>query len=299
MLKNNPKLRIGSLLNPVDLADSVQIIKQGGVVVAELGGVIGMFADGTNVQALNKILTAKQIPDKNRPFSAMIFYTDVIRYIDLSLIHPELKSLLSKPEGMAELVGTLIHLRIPLRNDLIREIPLSMRNQSGNNWIMHALDPTGRPMENFTRNLNSSGINFLAVTTLNKHGEPEITNWNEAITFSQTFARSTYAVSLHLTDPTYKRKSVKGSLTIVDTMQKTIAREGFVPTELVEAIFGMSFNKTKAKQVKYRQAPGFIHLKQHLTNNQVLPADVRKIILGYITGKVRFERKNGFLPVFH
>jgi tRNA A37 threonylcarbamoyladenosine synthetase subunit TsaC/SUA5/YrdC len=288
---------IGSLINRSDIQKSVGIIKNGGVVVVQMGGVIGMFADGTNRPALEKILTAKEISDKNRPFSAMMFYTEVVKYIDLKSIHADLQPLLINQDRMKNLIGSLIHLRLPLKTEIVNQIPQSMRSQTGEKWIMHNLDPTGRPIENFVRALNNNGVPFVAVTTLNRHGEPEITDWKEAIAFCQTFAHLPHAVSLHLADPTYKRKSIKGSLTIVDTINKTIAREGFVPTEIVEAILGVTFNRTDAKKVKHKQAHGFTQLNYHLQNQKVAPEKVRELIIQYISGKVRFDRKNGYFPI--
>jgi tRNA A37 threonylcarbamoyladenosine synthetase subunit TsaC/SUA5/YrdC len=278
---------IGSLLNVRDINESVGIIKRGGIVIAQLGGVFGMFADGQNRDALDTILTAKQISDKNRPFSTMMFYKDIIKYVDLSLVHRELYKTLSNGQDLAKLIGTLIHLRLPLRHDLVHEIPTSMRNLSDDVWIIHSLDPSGRPIENFIRQLNVNGIKFVAVTTLNKHGEPEITTWEEAIEFSSAFIRFPHAEPIHLKDPTYKRKSVKGSLTIVDTMYKSIVREGFVPTELVEAIFGVTFSKDAVKHVKHNQSQGLHALISLVEKQHIEPEFVRDLILNYISGNVR------------
>lgn len=275
--------QIGSLENLADIDQAVTHIKNGGIVAAQVHGVFGIWTNGIDNAALDKILAVKGETNTSRPFSTMRFSRQLAELVDLDTVHPSLQPLLRNPEQLETSIGTLVHLRVPLKDEVVERIPARLRSEQNGRQIMHNLDPSGHPVSDFISSLNDAGIEHVALTTLNTHGAPEITQLDQAIEFCE---RLEGQIPLLLIDPTYGNEAVKGSMVIVDATTAKVYREGFIPSDLVKLLLQVPLDDTKAIEAKYPQAAEFGVLLQYAAQHGYLPQYIAELARQLIQGKV-------------
>ncbi|TSC87705.1 MAG: hypothetical protein G01um101416_385 [Microgenomates group bacterium Gr01-1014_16] len=252
------RVNYGSLNNPVDLQAGVEIITSGGIVAAQVRGVFGLWGDGNNPNALELILRAKnEIGMPNRKFSAMMFSPNIFPLVDKSAIHPDLKYLADDPQLTDQIVGCLLHLRLPLKPEAVELLPDELRSENNGRFIVHNLSPAGHPISGLIRRLNDAGVAHIALTTLNFSGHPEITNLREVTNFCAAHVDQRWAIKLVLRDPNFDPNThFKGSLTIVDTRTASVYRDGNILPELASALLSTNLNTEEMIEKKYSAAPG-------------------------------------------
>lgn len=248
-------IRLGSLEDPIALREATRIIRDGGVVAVQVYGVFGIFCDGANDEALDLTLRIKdQSPSQERPFSNMRFSSTLADQIDSSKVNAGAAHLCKDLSLTGRVLGSLVHLRWPIRNEAADEIPRRLRSQLDDTWIIHNLDPSGHPVSALIAGLNDVGVTDVAVTTLNAHGQDEISNRADAKAFC-----SEHGIQLLLTDPSHENEEVKGSFPIFDTMSGKILRHGILPESLVATLLAIptsDISSDSAPQAKYKQALG-------------------------------------------
>lgn len=287
-------VRVGSLGEQGDIFEAAQIVESGGIVAAQVYGVFGIWGDGSNPRIFDDMEKIKGDTDQTKPYSAMMFSADVANYVDRPRLHPSLSALFDEPNRLSDAVGTMLHLRLPLKPDAVDHVPGRMRSYQDGAWVIHNLDPSGHPIARFINELNRRGILFPAVTTLNEHLQPENTTLEGA---QQTLAKadsSAQKVALVLTDPTYRAYShaehqVQGSLVVVDTINAKIVRHGFVPAELASLLLQAQLNVQGATEGHYPVDSELDMLIERAHVHSYSPQQIRLLIHNFIEGSVRFR----------
>jgi hypothetical protein len=136
-----------------------------------------------------------------------------------------------------------------------------------------ALDPFGHPpLKHLTQLCHRLGLRFLAGTSLNLSGQPEIVEQPEAI----DFCRRAGGISLFLTAATSPEVRARGSLSIISATASglKLVRQGYLPLPVLEKLVGHPLDTTTSRPASYPQ----LLLEQELTNN-LTPVELRQVIL--------------------
>lgn len=230
------ELQIGSLENADDIKRAVDDIRSGGIVAAQFRNVFGFWFNGWINETANKALKIKgTVKYATKPLSTMMFSENFLPLVDSDLLSPEVKVLVEDPDTFQKRFGSLCHMRAPIRKELIDHIPPRILSWQHDTPYMHNLDPHGHePMASFIKNLNDAGQLFLGMTAVGKHKKPEFTSKYGVIELS----KKSEMVNLLLEDPWNTHPDVKGSFPVVDLEKKKLLREGHIPTEIIQQLFG-------------------------------------------------------------
>jgi hypothetical protein len=251
--------QVGSLDQPADLVTAVKNIQRGQPIVFQFRRVIGICIDGSKPDMVKKLLQIKKKSYKNHiAFSAMITTERFLSYIDQEKIHPKLLPLVNNPDKFKLLIGSISHLRAPIKSDLVGLIPSSMISYENNVPYLHHLDTSHHLINQLVSSLDSAGIKHIAVSTLNlSHIEPEITHIEPALNFCSTLKQS-LRIPLILSDPTPTRDGILGSFPIIDISLRpdhklSAVRAGHIPFSIISQILDIEIDLTRAKPPAYPQ----------------------------------------------
>ncbi len=272
--------KFGSLANPIDVQHAVDAIVSGGYVSVQYHGVFIMVFSAINLLARRETLRVKNEEDTGKPLSSISFSSHIFPSVDLEHIRqPAVKGLLGDVSQFQKTLGTICHLRLPLKESAVdAEIPSHMVSFKDSVPYVQNLDPYGNLLfANFSRELNVAGIQLIAATSLNLQGESEICDLSEAKRFCQQ-----RSVPYLLHDPLYARPEVRGSFPVIDLESDTAIRDGHVPIQLVEKIIGTSLNKTDMQPSQHSPAQHFLDL---CDQPQLAGILMRESVLNYLYGK--------------
>lgn len=272
----------GSLEKTGDLRQAVNIILSGGIVAAQVRGVYGLWCNGDNQAALDLILNAKGEFGQKRPFSIMMFSRNIFPLVDNSAIHPCLQHLAKDPTITDQIVGCLLHLRLPLKKEAAKKLPRMLQSEINGRPVVHNLSPARHPISGLIRRLNFEGVKHVALTTLNIGGQPESTTLEEVESFCSAHQGQPWAIPLVLRDPFFDPNTqFKGSLTIVDTRTASIYRDGNLPRELANALLGVTLNTEGMLERKFPTSPGLSQILADALESGCNPALLADLIRNF------------------
>jgi len=282
MATSESRVNYGSLNNPEDLQKGVEIVASGGIVAAQVRGVYGLWCNGGNSNALELILRAKNEHGKPRKFSTMMFSPNIIPLVDQAAIHPDLQYLVKDPRLTDQIIGCLLHLRLPLKPEAAEILPEALRSEDNGRFIVHNLSPARHPISGLIRRLNFEGVKHVALTTLNIGGHPESTTLEEVESFCSAHQGQPWAIPLVLRDPFFDPNTqFKGSLTIVDTRTASIYRDGNLPRELANALLGVTLNTEEMLEKKFPTSPGLSRILAASLENGCSPVLLAGLIRSF------------------
>jgi tRNA A37 threonylcarbamoyladenosine synthetase subunit TsaC/SUA5/YrdC len=267
---------IGTIYSRQDVNRAVDLIKSENVISAQMFGVYGLWANAESKKAVEKIQKIKN--SQSKTLSLVGFSKDIYMHIHKQSVHPKIKKFFDSSETISLHIGSLLHLRMPIKKSSKNVLPISVVGVEQHGMTIQNLDPYGHyGISNLIKKLNVSGVKYVAVTSLNHSGiSYEITDKQEAEAFVKN---KNIPLLLHDTKHTGK---VKGSFTIVDVSSLRVVREGHIPTELVNILFGnIVFNVNKMNKSRYQQYDlAFMEkLINDITTKKMDPKIARKYIL--------------------
>lgn len=258
--------------------EAVNVIQQGGIVVFQTRGVWGMLVDGANQEAVAHALKLKG-EKTDRPMSTMYPASVLAPMIDIDKVHPCFQAFVTDPKELRQAFGMMCHLRTPITAAAAWDIPPSMTSELLETPFIHNIIPSGHgPLALLIKALRENGVVHVGVTSLNRHLRPEITSYEEALTFCRSCDG---AVPLLLKDTIRKRDDVLGSYAIVDISTATILRGGQVPPEIIERSIGTPLNKSSMKPPKYEPAPFPMEV---ISGANMSPNQIRVAVTLFIRG---------------
>lgn len=249
--KTAEKIYIGSIRNEQDRKVAAIQIKAGDPVGVKNGGVNAIWMDASNPKAIEETETIKGEQRLGRPIALTLSTRELLEVSDLSKAPAAVRDYLSVTKDLEKEVGSLFFLRVPLKQEYLGVIPKSAVSLDQNDvpWIQ-SWDPYGfKPTEQLVYEMRELGIQFPGVTSMNISGQPEIVDQAEAQKFCQD-----KNIPVYLSDPK-ANPLFAGSYTIVSIGPKgfELVRDGNIPGDVVEEIFGIDVDRTNAKQSKYPQ----------------------------------------------
>lgn len=271
---------VGSLALSNDVENAVDTIQSGGFVAVQYYGVFIMFFAAANLDARRETLRVKNEEDTGKPLSSISFSNYVFPSVDLDVIQqPAAKALLSDVSMFQQALGTMSHLRLPIKESAVdAEIPSHMVSRKNGIAYVQNLDPYGNIyFAKFARKLNDAGVQLLAATSLNMQGEPEICDLADAKQFCQQ-----RGVKTLLCDPLYAYPETHGSFPVIDLAEYTAIRDGFIPIGLVEKLLGINLDQTQMQPSKFPHSPVLATLcDRSLLNGP----ELRERILNHLYGR--------------
>jgi len=266
-------------LKGIGLVDKVvRAVHLGQPVVTQLWNNYGYLANAANQNAIDFILHAKQDETSDRPFSAMLPTEVFCGAIDLQLVPKELHQILQNPTELEQTLGLICHLRAPITPEAASQFPSRLLSYKDGIAYVQNFFVAGHPELVEIRDRLFAMGDYFAVTTLNEHGHPEITERKDAIQEARKVG-----VSLLLTDEP-KRKEVKGSWAIINVADMTAARDGCVPIETIAQLLKMRISKEGIAGTTHTQDQAFLAFLKSIEEYNVDPLTLRKIIITYLSG---------------
>ena len=262
------------------MQNAVDVIASGGYVAVQYHGVFIMVFSGVDLEARRATLRVKNEVESGKPLSSISFSNHVFPSIEVDRIQQAAaKALVSDVSQFQKTLGTICHLRLPLRESAVDvEIPSHMVSRKDGVAYVQNLDPYGNLLfANLSRELNIAGIQIIAASSLNLQGESEICDLSEAERFC--LERS---VPLLLHDPLYARPEAMGSFPVIDLERSVAIRDGHVPIRLVEKVIGITLDKSDMQPCKHPQAQ---HLLDLYDQPHLVGVQLRESILNYLYGK--------------
>lgn len=258
---------VGSLGNQHDINTAVEGMLSGKIIAMQVGGVYGFIADAADDESLEAIDHIKGSSDHTKPFSSFTFYSEIYEHIDLDKVHESVRRHLADPELVSRTFGLVLHMRLPVKKESVELLPRRLLSEADGIPYIQNLDPTGLPIERFVRIARKMGVKKPAVTTLNTSGIEECATREQV----EQFMVKNPDIFILLTDPSYRFKgsalhtAVRGSFLIVNMMDLSLIRKGFIPEEIIEHMLNVQLvNKDQALPAKYSVAEEYFNLLEEL-----------------------------------
>jgi len=195
-LKKNERFE-GSIDVAEDLRRGAEVIRDGGVLVADNGCVYAQTFDGRNPSAVKAAFAAKG-RDLKQTFSLAGPTQWFIDMVDIDAVAPKFQSLLRDPKKLQLRTSGLLFVRAPLKPEAAKKLPEAFRSYDtksglyyGQNW-----DPVGRRyfyrlMEATNECLAEVGKDFLpGITSHNKSKQPEVVDRQMALQLAKQMGLS-------------------------------------------------------------------------------------------------------------
>lgn len=247
---NNGSLNVENLSNRDAIKSAVETITNGGIVAAQVRGVFGLWCDAENESAVHLLHETKRA-SYSKTLSLMVPSSTIYPHVKMSAIHPDLKRIFVDSHTLSSHVGAVCHLRMPIKDQSVHEIPYTARSLDGDDAIIHNLDPNGHTINEFVERSQLAGVKFLGVSSMGiSQIQPEIDNLPDAIDFCEGTAN----IDLLLVDNIGIGVDYRGSFPIVDSRSCEAVREGHIPIEYVERVLGVQIDTSRSKSSYYPQA---------------------------------------------
>jgi tRNA A37 threonylcarbamoyladenosine synthetase subunit TsaC/SUA5/YrdC len=209
---------------------------------------------------------------KTKPLGIFTRVTEIVEWLDPTRIPPNLHHILLDPDEFLGRLGSLCFLRLPVREAVVETLPphLLSRTADGTPVVM-ACDPSGQPsFDNLLDLLHTRGVRYLAGTSLNPSGQPEMVDKVAGIAFARACG-----VRLFLDEPDNNPR-LQGSPTIlsVEATGVRLIRDGYIPTAVFEWLLGMPIARAGARPTRYPQL--------RVSLDGVPPREQRQTLLAYL-----------------
>jgi hypothetical protein len=192
----------------------------------------GLLGSASIESETRKISLPKGINDRKPHTLVLRDIGDIIPAIDLSRIHPLLRPVIESPNKFNSRVAHISHVRLPVipgacvNGITLHPGVLSFENDDPHLPLAQFIMFTGRP-QSFISACYRLGSRLLAVTSMNYHNKPTITNLENAMEFLEHSGLNTLAYQPRVEiQPSYPGISFS-------PVGVTLVREGHVPTETI------------------------------------------------------------------
>jgi tRNA A37 threonylcarbamoyladenosine synthetase subunit TsaC/SUA5/YrdC len=212
--------------------EAVRRVVHGHQVVAVNFRTFGLLGPAANEDETHKISLPKGINDKKPHTLLLRHISDILPAIDFTRIHPLLRPILQNSHKFYSRVAHISHVRIPVKPGacvnkvLLHSGVLSFEDNNVNLPLAQFLMFTGKS-QNFITSCYEQGAKLLAVTSMNYHNQPTITNLQNAMEFLEKSQLNTllYQPRVNI-QPSYPGISLS-------TTGVTLVREGHVKTATI------------------------------------------------------------------
>jgi tRNA A37 threonylcarbamoyladenosine synthetase subunit TsaC/SUA5/YrdC len=260
-------------------AQTAEQVKSGEVVGSYIRGVCGLWADGTNAQAVDLIYQIKGEKRAGRPLGTTLDGPDFVKMVEPDQVAASARDLFLDSQQLRRRLGSLCFIRIPIRPQIGVKLPSRLVSQTkdGTYWVQNWLPWGCRTSELWMEALKRQEIELPVATSMNLSGEPELVEQEAGFEFCRI-----HGVSIFLGDPESKRE-VKGSFPIiqVDKMGIRLVREGHFPSIIFRHLFqGWQIDLTGYQSAKHP----VVQLPTELLSGAIAGEQLRLALIEHLDG---------------
>jgi tRNA A37 threonylcarbamoyladenosine synthetase subunit TsaC/SUA5/YrdC len=215
------------------IAAAVEIVESGGVVGAHFGTVFGLIVDGSDAGVADEIMHIKGAARGHKPLGVCTRPGRLLALIDVGALHPDVRRLSEAP-WFADRLAAMVAVRAPASPGA--GIPDHLHSDiAGRRWVQ-VFDPLRMPGTSMLiEAMWSSGIEWVAATSMNESGRTEIVDLDAAAEFADRHG-------LPILFEAAFQHAASGSLPILelDPAGIRLARHGIIALADLEAAIGES-----------------------------------------------------------
>ncbi len=240
--------------------------------------VCGILVDSQNIAGVERIYQIKGESRIGKVMPAVFESPRLVDMIDETRIAPDFCRIVLNARELTSRIGSLCFLRVPITQDAANELPAIMVSRTSDNIpCIQNWDPRGyTAVRLLFREAVKQGVRFLAGTSMNTSGHPEITYQEDGIAFARN-----HNIPLFLTE-TRQKQIAQGSYPIISIDQTgvKVIRHGFFPSELFRILLSCEDIDTgNAIQSKYPQMQ--VREELAITTN---PYQLRNLLIEHLNG---------------
>ena len=165
------------------IAEAVDAIRAGEVVGTYFGTVFGLLVDGSHQGVADEIMAIKGAARGHKPLAVATRPGRFVELVDVAALTPEVRRLSEQP-WFAERLAAMVAVRAPAAPGV--EFPEHLVSEvAGHRWVQ-VFDPLRMPgASDLIAALWAGGVDWVAGTSMNESGEPEIVDLEEAVDFGE------------------------------------------------------------------------------------------------------------------
>jgi len=165
------------------IAEGVDVIRAGGVVGTHFGTVFGLLVDGSHAGVADEIMAIKGAARGHKPLAVGTRRGRLVELIDVDSLPPDARRLIEAPWFADRLAG-MVAVRAPAAPGI--GIPEHLVSEvDGRRWVQ-VFDPLRMPgASDLIAAMWAAGVDWVAGTSMNESGRPEIVDLEEAVDFGE------------------------------------------------------------------------------------------------------------------
>ncbi|MGW4928362.1 hypothetical protein ACWEOH_04340 [Agromyces sp. NPDC004153] len=165
------------------IAEGVDAIRAGGVVGTHFGTVFGLLVDGSHAGVADEIMAIKGAARGHKPLAVGTRPGRALELIDVASVPPDVRRLAEEPWFADRLAG-MVAVRAPASPQI--GIPEHLVSEvDGRRWVQ-VFDPLRMPgASELIAAMWSAGVDWVAGTSMNESGQPEIVDLEDAVDFAE------------------------------------------------------------------------------------------------------------------
>lgn len=215
-------LTVGLAERASDRGRAAELVSAGRIVGASFASVYGLVGDGRRPSLGYEVAVLKGRAQLGRALSVCLPSARLSEMIDLAQVHPTLRDWAVDGRARSWTVASRCYLRVPIRASVARQLPPHLLSTVNGVAYLQSLDPNGMPgIDEFMATLWRRGIDYPAVTSMNRSGSPEIVDFPAALQFAQAAKLPTL-----LLGPNHPRSSGSLSILTLGPSGLSMVREG-------------------------------------------------------------------------
>jgi tRNA A37 threonylcarbamoyladenosine synthetase subunit TsaC/SUA5/YrdC len=250
MMDANQVDRAGSIRDMESCRAGARLLRDGFLVGTFIRGVCGIWVDGGNPDAVERVFQVKGEQRHRRPFGTTLDASAFVQYVNRDQIPAAMHNLLLNEEELVGRLGSLCFIRVPIWKEAGDRFPQGLISQTpdGTYWLQNWL-PEGSPTtRKWVEAVKREAVELPVATSMNVSGQPELVDAAEGLQFC-----SEHAIPLFLDDPEKKEK-VRGSFPVIQADREGIklVREGHFPAALFRYLLdGWDIDLSQAQPAKF------------------------------------------------
>jgi tRNA A37 threonylcarbamoyladenosine synthetase subunit TsaC/SUA5/YrdC len=165
------------------LAEAVDVIRAGEVVGTHFGTVFGLLVDGSHAGVADEIMSIKGAARGHKPLAVATRPGRLVELIDVASLPSDVRRLTEEPWFGDQLAG-MVAVRAPAAPDVA--IPEHLVSELDERRWVQVFDPQRMPgASDLIAALWAAGVDWVAGTSMNESGQPEIVDLEDAVDFGE------------------------------------------------------------------------------------------------------------------
>jgi tRNA A37 threonylcarbamoyladenosine synthetase subunit TsaC/SUA5/YrdC len=165
------------------IAEGIDAIRAGRVVGTHFGTVFGLLVDGSHAGVADEIMAIKGAARGHKPLAVATQPGRFVELVDVAALPSDVRRLAEQP-WFADRLAAMVAVRAPAAPEVA--IPEHLVSEvDGRRWVQ-VFDPLRMPgASDLIAAMWAAGLEWVAGTSMNESGQPEIVDLEEAVDFGE------------------------------------------------------------------------------------------------------------------